>query len=205
MITLQIENLRDKNVEVIEMYYVYIHKDKITKEIVYAGKGKGLRYADFVNSRNEEHSNLMKNRKLEYLILKEFEDEDEAYKYEEEVIESYKKNNQCKYNVSIGRRTSDETKTKISRALRGKKRTEESRQKIADNHARPNSIGVSMYKGNQMIKTFSSLNDAARFASQNGICSYGWVGRSLKTGEPTKSTKFFPIGGFHFVYEDDRM
>ncbi|MEI2358227.1 hypothetical protein V8V70_18505, partial [Mesobacillus zeae] len=57
----------------------------------------------------------------------------------------------------------------------------------------------------KFVRRFRSSNEAGRYAAQNNVCSYGWVGRSLKSGEVTKSTRHFPIGGFLFVYEDGKM
>jgi hypothetical protein len=95
---------------------VYIHKDKQTGEVVYCGKGSNFRYCDY-NSRCDEHLALMKNNQLDYIILEYFEDEIEAYIYEEKITEQYKQINQCKFNISIGRRTSEQTKAKLSKVL----------------------------------------------------------------------------------------
>ncbi|KZZ86225.1 hypothetical protein [Bacillus sp. SJS] len=186
------------------MYYVYIHKDKLTKEVVYVGKGSNYRYCGY-NSRSNEHIAMMKEKKLDYIILKYFDDEEEAYKYEEKITAAYKKFNQCKFNISIGRRISEETKIKLSKVLSGKKRSNETKDLMKKNHARYNAKQVSLYKDGILIRRFNSSREAGIFASTNGICSYGWVGRSLKTGEITKVTKYFPNQGFRFVYDDDRI
>jgi uncharacterized Fe-S cluster-containing MiaB family protein len=62
----------------------------------------------------------MKEHKLDYIILDYFEDENDAYMHEEKITEQYKMINQCKFNISIGRRTSDKTKIKLSKILKGK-------------------------------------------------------------------------------------
>lgn len=186
------------------MYYVYLHKHKQTGEIVYCGKGSNFRYCDY-NSRCGEHLTLMKSKQIEYIILKKFDDENEAYKYEETVTDLFKYRGQCKFNISSGRRTSEQTKRKLSNVLKGKKRSKETKERIKKNHARPLAKNVLMYKDGKLLKTFVSSREAGRYAVEKGICSYGWVGRSLKTGETTVPTKEFPIGGFLFVYDDGKM
>ncbi|NEW03262.1 GIY-YIG nuclease family protein [Bacillus megaterium] len=186
------------------MYYVYIHKHKITDEVVYCGKGSNQRYKDY-NSRGEEHLKLMKEGKLDYIILRHFEDEKEAYKYEEELIEKYKNKGQCQFNIYIGRKTTEETKLKLSNALKGKRRTKKTKERMRQNHTRPLAQTVSMYKDGVLIKTFRSSREAGAYAVENGVCSHGWCGRSLKTGEVTKPTKKFPIGGYLFQYGDAKI
>jgi hypothetical protein len=186
------------------MYYVYIHKDKQTGEVVYVGKGSNYRYCNW-NSRSDEHATMMKEGKLDLIILKHFDDELEAYNNEGKITEQYKKIGQCKFNISIGRRTSEETKVKLSKVLTGKKRSKETKERIKNNHARPHAKEVLMYKDDILIKKFRSSREAGIFASNNGICSYGWVGRSLHTGEYTKRTKDFPIGDYRFVYQDAKI
>jgi hypothetical protein len=186
------------------MYYVYIHKIKQNGEVVYVGKGSNFRYKDY-NSRSCEHQKMMKCNQLDYVILKYFDDEKEAYDYEEKVTEEYKRIGLCKFNKSIGRKTCEHTKVKLSNILKGKRKNELTRERMRKNHKRPLAKKVVMYKDGKQIKTFRSSREAGRYAAENGICSYGWCGRSLKTGEETKPTKNFPIGGFLFVYEDDKM
>jgi hypothetical protein len=186
------------------MYYVYIHKNRESGEVVYCGKGSNFRYCGW-NSRSDEHSAMMKKGKLEYIILKNFNDEREAYIYEEKITAQFKKFNQCKFNISIGRRTSDATKVKLSKVLKGKKRSKETRDLIKKNHVRPHAKEVSMYKDGILIRKFKSSREAGKYAVENGICSYGWCGRSLKTKEATIPTKDFPIGGYLFTYEDAKI
>lgn len=186
------------------MYYVYIHKHKLTGETLYCGKGSNQRYKDH-NSRGQEHLKLMKQGQLEYVILEYFKNEKEAYAYEEELIDKYKKEGQCRFNIYIGRKATLETKHKLSETLKGKKRTIETRERMKQNHTRPLAQKVSMYRDGSLIKSFKSSREAGAFAVENGICSYGWCGRSLKTGEVTKPTKKFPLGGYLFQYEGAKM
>ncbi|YCA42816.1 hypothetical protein M1E11_18695 [Bacillus sp. JZ8] len=186
------------------MYYVYTHKDKLTGEVLYCGKGSNQRYRDY-NSRGEEHIELMKDGQLDYVIEKYFQDEKEAYIYEEELTKKYKKEGQCRFNIYIGRKATEKTKRKLSEVLKGKKRTKEAKERIKQNHTRPLAKKVSMYKNEVLIRTFISAREAGIYAVKHGICSYGWCGRSLKTGEVTKPTKNFPIGGYLFQYEDAKI
>lgn len=55
------------------MYYIYIHKHKRTGEVMYCGKGSNSRYCNY-NSRSDEHLKLMKQQRLEYIILKNFKE-----------------------------------------------------------------------------------------------------------------------------------
>ena len=186
------------------MYYVYIHKEKETGLVVYAGKGSNHRYKDF-GSRSKEHNIMMKQGKLDYIILKNFDDELEAYEFEETVTDHYKSIGQCRLNISIGRRTSNETKVKLSHVLKGRKRSKETRELMKKNHTQPLAKEVFLYKDGTLINTFISSRAAGKYAVENGICSYGWCGRSLKNKEVTKATKNFPTGGYLFVYKDDSM
>ena len=173
-------------------------------QIVYCGKGSNARYRDY-NSRGKDHLSEMKNNDLEYIILKYFNDEEKAYEYEEYLIKRLKSVNLCKYNISLGRRTSEETKIKLSEILKGKKRSNETKKRIKRNHPRSHAKKVLLYKEGVLLKEFRSARDAGRYAVLNGICSYGWCGRSLATGERTQATRDFPIGGFLFVYTSDKL
>ncbi|TYR82471.1 hypothetical protein FZC66_02450 [Priestia megaterium] len=105
----------------------------------------------------------------------------------------------------LGRKTTEETESKLSNALKGKKRTELTKNCMRENHTRPLAQKVFMYKGEVLIKTFRSSRESGVYATKNGICSYGWCGRSLKTGEITKPTRDFPVGGYLFKYEDAKI
>lgn len=183
-------------------YYVYIHKEKKNGNVVYCGKGSNFRFQDHT-SRCDEHLSMMKNNQLTYVILQHFVDEKEAYSYEEKLTEEYKKINQCRFNISIGRRTSEETKRKLSKILSGKKRTEKTRRLISKNHGKYNAKKVYLYKEGTLINKFGTSREAGKYAVDNNICSYGWRGRSLTTGEKTQPTKSYPVGSYLFVYEND--
>ena len=183
-------------------YYVYIHIDKTTGLIVYCGKGSNSSYQDY-SSRAADHIFMMKNNQLEYFILQYFANEIEAYNHEEKVTRMYKEIKQCGFNIALGRRTSEQTKKKLSKVLRGKKRSNETKRLIKKNHARAKAKKVLLYKEGNLLKEFISSRGAGKYAVENEICSYGWCGRSLATGEETKSTINYPSGGYLFVYSDD--
>ena len=187
-----------------EKYYVYLHKDKKTGLVVYCGKGSNSRYQDY-SSRVADHVFMMKNNQLEYDFVQYFANEIEAYNHEEKVTRMYKEINQCRFNISLGRRTSEQTKDKLSKILKGKKRSNETKERIKKSHARPLAKKVLLYKEGNLLKEFMSSREAGKYAVENEICSYGWCGRSLKTGEDTKPTKNYPTGGYLFVYKNDTI
>lgn len=122
-------------------WYIYVHKDKLNGQIVYCGKGSNARYRDY-NSRGKDHLSMMKNNDLEYIILKYFSDEEKACEYEEYLIKRLKSVNLNKFNISLERRTSEETKIKLSLILKGKKRSHVTKDRIKENHAKAQSKEV---------------------------------------------------------------
>jgi hypothetical protein len=79
-----------------DKYIVYEHL--LNDEVVYVGSGVWYRCRRYTNRRNSEHKQLMKDGKLQYKIVVEFEFEDEARDYEAELIKRYKKVGQAKFN-----------------------------------------------------------------------------------------------------------
>jgi hypothetical protein len=78
------------------MYYVYVLIDPFTNKIFYVGKGSGKRvnsHEKFKSGCNNIHKDLVIKKILEshelvpYKILKEFNNEDDAYDYEEKIIQ----------------------------------------------------------------------------------------------------------------------
>lgn len=148
-------------------YYVYIHKDKVDGNALYCGKGSNLRYKDY-NSRCRDHIFMMKNNQLEYVILQYFANEVEAYNHEEKVTRMYKEINQCRFNIALGRRTSERTKKKLSKVLRGKKRSNETKKLIKKNQAKAKK--VLLYKEGYLLKEFMSAKGAGKYAVEKEIC-----------------------------------
>lgn len=85
-------------------YYVYIHIDKNTNEVLYVGKGTGDRFKD-LTSRNDtylKYINTLGKDNIECRIIKYFEDEAEAYNYEKEITDLFKSLGQAKYSIKSG-------------------------------------------------------------------------------------------------------
>jgi hypothetical protein len=80
----------------VDQYIVYEHW--CNNEVVYVGSGVWYRCRRYTNRRNTEHRHLMKEGKLQYKIVSEFVIEEEARKYESELIQKYKQINQAKFN-----------------------------------------------------------------------------------------------------------
>lgn len=75
------------------MFYVYEWYNIDTKEIFYVGKGCNRRYK-IVAGRNEDFLNYHANHNVDVRIVKEFEKEEDAFKYEEELMQLYWKQGQ---------------------------------------------------------------------------------------------------------------
>lgn len=119
-------------------HYVYRHYiDDIT---LYVGKGSGNRAYD-KNNRSEAWNKELRNKDYKIEIVKHFATAKEAYEYEGYLTNHYKSIGQCKINVSIGAKTSEETKIKMrlnhanvkgeNNPNFGKKASEETREKMA--------------------------------------------------------------------------
>ena len=97
IIQLVIKNkLNPNDLRKVDKYIVYEHW--LNDEVVYVGSGVWYRCRRYTNRRNVEHKQLMKDGKIHYKIVSEFEIEDEARKFESELIQKYKKINQAKFN-----------------------------------------------------------------------------------------------------------
>src|SRR3954451_17346231 len=97
IIQLVIKNkLNPNDLRKVDKYIVYEHC--LNDEVVYVGSGVWFRCRRYTNRRNSEHKHLMRDGKIHYKIVSEFEIEDEARKFESELIQKYKKINQAKFN-----------------------------------------------------------------------------------------------------------
>ena len=83
-------------------YYVYEWFIKETNEIFYVGKGCGLRYKIVNKHRNFLFQDKIKNNNCESRIIKYFDTEEEAYKYEAQRIRQLKKQGMCVCNIMPG-------------------------------------------------------------------------------------------------------
>lgn len=82
------------------MYYVYEWYNVDTYEVIYVGKGTGLRYK--VRKHNKLFNEMIKRFPCESRIVKEFENEKEAFEYEYEYIKEKKAKGQCVCNIYDG-------------------------------------------------------------------------------------------------------
>nr|WP_054549545.1 NUMOD3 domain-containing DNA-binding protein [Lysinibacillus sphaericus] len=120
-------------------YYVYIHK--LNDEVIYVGKGSGSR--KYFAHRNKCWQKIVGENKSQVRIeiVKRFDNEEQAYKFEKELTLYYKNIGQCKANINIGRNHTDISKRKISQSIKGssnamygKSFTEEHRKKLSEAH-----------------------------------------------------------------------
>lgn len=78
-----------------QKYYVYEWFNIDNNEIFYVGKGCNNRYKS-LSHRNKYFKEYIQNNNVDVRIVKYFESEEEAYKYEKELTDSYRKIGQCK-------------------------------------------------------------------------------------------------------------
>ena len=83
------------------MFYVYEWYNIDTKEIFYVGKGCNRRYK-IVAGRNADFFSYHANHNVDVRIVKEFEKEEDAFKYEEELMQLYWKQGQPLCNRKAG-------------------------------------------------------------------------------------------------------
>jgi hypothetical protein len=80
-------------------YVVYEHWYK--GEVVYVGSGVWYRCRRYTNRRNEQHRELMKEGKITYRFVREFEDVVMAREFETSLIKKYKNMRQAEFNKHI--------------------------------------------------------------------------------------------------------
>lgn len=83
------------------MYYVYEWFVKDTNEIFYVGKGSGNRYRNYWD-RNQIFKDYYEKNQCDVRIIKEFDNEKDAFDYEKTRIDELKQNDMCKANIHIG-------------------------------------------------------------------------------------------------------
>lgn len=82
-------------------FYVYEWYNKKTNQVFYVGKGCKNRYKQ-ITKRNKVFIDYYNNNECESRIIKYFDNEADAFKYENKKILYYKKNNQCFCNLDNG-------------------------------------------------------------------------------------------------------
>lgn len=81
--------------------YVYEWFNVDTNEVFYVGKGRNDRIHSMKN-RNQYFLRYVEKYNCDCRIVKDNMTDDEAYQYEKELIEKYKKENQCQTNIAEG-------------------------------------------------------------------------------------------------------
>lgn len=82
-------------------FYVYEWFNIDTKEVFYVGKGIKNRYKNYKN-RNKKFLQYYSSNRTSVRIVRYFENENEAYAYEKELTNYYRKNNECSCNIVDG-------------------------------------------------------------------------------------------------------
>lgn len=80
----------------VNKFIVYEHW--LNGEVVYVGSGVWYRGRRYTNRKNLEHKQLMKDGILEYQFVAEFEQEEDARRYEALLINQYKQLGLAKFN-----------------------------------------------------------------------------------------------------------
>ncbi|MGJ3195089.1 NUMOD3 domain-containing DNA-binding protein [Peribacillus frigoritolerans] len=120
-------------------YYVYMHV--LNDEVIYVGKGSGSRR--YFSHRSKRWKEIVGDNKalIKIEIVERYDDEEDAYKHEEQLTTYYKSIGQCKANINIGKKHSKESKRKISEkgkgennSMYGKKFSEAHRRKLSESH-----------------------------------------------------------------------
>lgn len=89
-------NVNPNELRRVNKYTVYLHL--LNDEVLYVGSGVWYRCRRYTNRRNSEHKQLMKDGKIEYKFVGEFDREEDARRFEKELIRKYKKLGQAKFN-----------------------------------------------------------------------------------------------------------
>ena len=82
-------------------FYVYEWFNKQTNEIFYVGKGCKNRYKQ-ITKRNKLFKNYYQNNECDSRIIKTFDNENDAFKFENDRILKLKSKNQCMCNLDNG-------------------------------------------------------------------------------------------------------
>lgn len=181
-----------------DKYYVYEHW--FNNECIYVGKGRKRRPFQFKSKRNDIWKNIAGDRydDISVRIIKEFDTNIDAVKFESELTMRYIKNGQCianngrcghslfgEDNPFFGKSHSKETKDKIRSKLKGKycgennpfygkTHTEENKKKML------RSIKVYCV---ELDVEFDSILDVARYF---GVKNTGHISSRMRSGKPYK-------------------
>lgn len=168
------------------MFYVYEWYNVITNEIFYVGKGCRKRKGQ-LSKRNELFKDYYNSHQCANRIIKEFDNEEDAFKYEHERIIELKAIGQATCNLDHGgsgghhfswtsemrqyaseynvmKRPEQRERMSISNPMKNR----EVAQKVADKQKRPLWIGETLYKG---------LSDAAAVYNVTSQAIFYWLQR----------------------------
>ena len=137
------------------MFYVYEWYIKNTNEIIYVGKGSKKRYLS--KQHNKIFTEFIKRYDCESRIIKEFENEQEAYLYEYDRIIELKNNNQAVCNIIKGGNGGGAS---MNTAM--KRWTDEERKKYSINNVMKSKIQRERMEKNNPMKN-------KEYAMKNGI------------------------------------
>lgn len=177
------------------MFYVYEWFIKETNEIIYVGKGKGRRYK--VRKHNKFFNDMIRRYECDSRIVKEFADEQDAFRYENERITALKAINQCVCNIYAGGTGgtvswwTDELREEYSR--KNVMKSENQRRRMKENNPMKE-VDVAKKNGEQKKRKvvidgviYNSLKEAA---VSLGVCEFSiltWCKRGYNTeGNPCR-------------------
>lgn len=196
------------------MYYVYEWYIVGSGEIIYVGKGKGRRYK-VKSQRNAFLTDMLKRYNCQSRIIKEFEDEKEAYEFEYDRIQQLKEDGQCVCNIhcggagGTGEMWTDELRREYSEknvmkdARQRKRMSEKNPMKDPETAKRVNSQkrraviidGVRYESLNEVREAFHTSNDCIRNWCKKGITPQGLSCRYEDEEQVTFSDVRYNKGG----------
>lgn len=175
------------------MFYVYEWYNTETNEIFYVGKGTRRRYK--VRKHNRMFDDYIKRFPSESRIVKEFENEEDAFKFEYEYMLRLKEKGQCVCNINIGGAGgtvswwNDEKRKQYSEHNVMKSNVQRKRMKNNNPMKNPE-----VAKRNSITKTkpviikgkrYDGVKQAAKILGLWDISIYRWVKRGYDTeGNP---------------------
>lgn len=160
-------------------YYVYTHK--LNGNVFYVGKGSKNRSNRFSLRSQPWNDFVGDNQKgIEVDIVRYFDDESQAYKFEEELTTHYKKLGQAQANVIAGVTISENVKRKISEGLKGENN---GRYGVTGkDHQCSKPIELIFPDGNRITTT--SRKELAVITKEKYGLSIGAIQRIIKSKEP---------------------
>lgn len=193
-------------------YYVYIHKDKETGEVLYVGKGSGGRaYGDW-------HQRPYPMESVDIEIVEEFDDKMLCFKFEEILTRRYHRLGEAKFNKKEGEKFTPSIKKKFSEMYSGEKNpnygnkwSDEQKERISGEKngmfGKPSptrrKCKLIMPDGEQIY--FNFVGEAYKYFKENFGWSCGKVKELLSTGKPAKTNlkKYKHLEGIRMEYIEE--